>query len=655
MPVHIEERNGKYCVVEPSGESKKCYDNRGDAVSYMRAINANIDKQENPTVRSILESRIHRSFTTAADDLFGLGYIDRERRIELSSLIGDVLTQFGDSIDVDVGNEKIELCDAQEIMKGDGIMGENSSVNYLQVEGETPDMDTGTITVSTGSANTWESVSADKTKVDEDYLEEKGFYGPPPMTFDELEKERQAYKEEQEVAGLLGDFMALSGNVIALEENKISGLRKLVKDFLSRLGKDDNEEKNEEKEVVEPKDKKGGFMVWKEANGTWRWFGVYSNKFRDNDTPSEIIADRAHKEFIDRVNKGILAYPDLYVWHIPVPVGKADLLAYDNSGFSVVSGTFKSERVALGLSRTHEDLAMSHGMPTEHIMRAKDDPTVITRYVSTEVSVLPRYAAANKMTDFRILSKEEKGMTFPNEQREEVVELLGESATAEIEEALAAKARVAEDAGVEHKSKDEKPTEETAEEKEAEVQVEEVAEAQADTSEAVVDIEVQVEEGVASGEPEVVEADELVETEEEVKGEPAGDALAGDAGDAGDAGEQDAMKEIVDVLTAFTKSLDEKLESNAEKFNERLGALEERFIELERSEDERLAEKATGTPTASLAAALAQGLRGAGQAESVIGNQATHVHGNSKLAKDKPQETEADPQDGRLFFQSWTK
>lgn len=49
-------------------------------------------------VRAVLESRIHESFTVAADQLFGRGVIDRPTRIELSSLIGDLLDGFGNAV-----------------------------------------------------------------------------------------------------------------------------------------------------------------------------------------------------------------------------------------------------------------------------------------------------------------------------------------------------------------------------------------------------------------------------------------------------------------------------------------------------------------------------------------------------------------------------
>ena len=110
-------------------------------------------------------------------------------------------------------------------------------------------------------------------------------------------------------------------------------------------------------------------------------------------------------------------------------------------------------------------------------------------------------------------------------------------------------------------------------------------------------------------------------------------------------------EELVEILADFAKAMDE----NAKSIGERLDALENKLGEFEKDENEKLAEKAAGMTTASVASLLAQQMAGE-QAKSVIGQSATHVHGNSKLANDGPEEnidgTEK-KQEG-LFFQKWT-
>ncbi len=53
MPVHLAEQNGKYCVVEPNGTVKKCYDSKQAALSYLRAINMNIKKSKADSVPAL--------------------------------------------------------------------------------------------------------------------------------------------------------------------------------------------------------------------------------------------------------------------------------------------------------------------------------------------------------------------------------------------------------------------------------------------------------------------------------------------------------------------------------------------------------------------------------------------------------------------------
>lgn len=51
-----------------------------------------------PNVGDLLESRIHAEFTTVADRLFGLGYLTKEERIQLSSAIGQGLDAYAAAI-----------------------------------------------------------------------------------------------------------------------------------------------------------------------------------------------------------------------------------------------------------------------------------------------------------------------------------------------------------------------------------------------------------------------------------------------------------------------------------------------------------------------------------------------------------------------------
>jgi hypothetical protein len=71
------------------------------------------------SVRDFLISRLHRAFTTAGDDMRGLGVMDTEERIRVSGLIGDVLSEAGDILDagaLEVMQRKLEADDQRVLV-----------------------------------------------------------------------------------------------------------------------------------------------------------------------------------------------------------------------------------------------------------------------------------------------------------------------------------------------------------------------------------------------------------------------------------------------------------------------------------------------------------------------------------------------------------
>ena len=207
------------------------------------------------------------------------------------------------------------------------------------------------------------------------------------------------------------------------------------------------------KGMFAPKEKPlNSFMAWKEKHG-WRWLAIYSNKYRDEDVPPEIIAEVAHKDFIKAVDADEWDFPDLMLWHVAgTEIGEADFLAYDDRGFAIASGMGDPE--ILQFLSQEEDIQTSHGMPTKEIKRDSDDPTILTRYRTKEISVLPGYAAANKLTAFVPL---EVDMSIPEAKKEFLEKVMGESAVQELDQHLSDKAKEAE--GLEFKEEDEDETE----------------------------------------------------------------------------------------------------------------------------------------------------------------------------------------------------
>jgi hypothetical protein len=175
----------------------------------------------------------------------------------------------------------------------------------------------------------------------------------------------------------------------------------------------------------------GPMLVWKEADGRYRWLARYSNNFRDDDHPAEIISEASHKHFLESVDKGTSPLPELWLWHVPEwKCGQATALAYDDSGFAVATGYFDKEKsyIAEWLAK-QKDVAVSHAMPQSSIERDPNDPSVITAHQTVEISPLPLWAAANKLTGFIVLDdhaqKEAGDMAIPQAKRDAFIRVWG--------------------------------------------------------------------------------------------------------------------------------------------------------------------------------------------------------------------------------------
>lgn len=172
-----------------------------------------------------------------------------------------------------------------------------------------------------------------------------------------------------------------------------------------------------------------GITIWKQGNQYW-WLARYSNKFRDSDYPPEIISSDSHKRFVKLVKEGQAPLPELWLWHNKNwKVGNAIDVAYDESGFAIAIGTFDvgKEYVAEALSKSKKPIKVSHGMPITSIKRDEVDPTILVEHETREISPLPAWAAANKLTGFSVLNLESKedSMSIPDETKKAWISELG--------------------------------------------------------------------------------------------------------------------------------------------------------------------------------------------------------------------------------------
>lgn len=379
------------------------------------------------------------------------------------------------------------------------------------------------------------------------------YYGV--TSFAEME-DLQASKMATERVQELGEmFQGLAANIMRDDEvmDKAGALRTLVDEFQERLDTLNGGMTTKEQEPVEtlPAEPTNSLTVWKEAGGQYRWLAVYSNKFRDQDSPPEIISEKSHMTFTQLVDDGIVPYPELWHWHIPgTRWGVADWMAYAD-GFALASGTVDRGhgKEAETLAASPIPIRVSHGMPERFIVRNPGDPSVIDFHITTEISDLPSPAAANPLTGFQVF-KEITDMALPEPKKQYLKQAgLSDDRIAEIERGLTNRAKEAQNAGLEYK--------ETAAPV-AETPTEEPAVVKEDTVPAP--------------------AVEAPMTRQEVA---------------------EAMGQVFSVFTEQMQALTESMT-----------ALATEVKELKRTDADRIAEKAADTPPASLQALIAQRIVG---------------------------------------------
>lgn len=192
---------------------------------------------------------------------------------------------------------------------------------------------------------------------------------------------------------------------------------------------------------------KSGIKFYKQKDGRHRWVGWVSNHFRDNDNPREILSGKAHKDFIENVEKS-KKYPDLILWHVPgSKIGKADFFDFTDDGFLISSGLFDDDKIIERLK--DKELTMSHGF-----VRLKNDKkSMITdRYRMFEESITPEGVEANPWTRFTIPKEEEM---LSERKKAFLIDILGEDRVKEIEADTDTLRKAAEAAGVDWKTVEE--------------------------------------------------------------------------------------------------------------------------------------------------------------------------------------------------------
>lgn len=213
----------------------------------------------------------------------------------------------------------------------------------------------------------------------------------------------------------------------------------------------DNTQKDNLRQRLDAVKERSYFSMTKDMAGDYRWFAMVSNCFRDSDDPPEIIESKAHKDFVDYLDKGGV-YPELWLWHTPgTKFGKADWADYTDD-FLLISGTVDKDKYDVAEKVAADaDLGVSHGFHYVHSDKAKG---LIGWYRTFEVSPLPHEVAANPWTGIHIIQAEAKDMN--GKKRQFLVDKLGEDRVKALEAQPSELSKALKDAGIEYKEAEEK-------------------------------------------------------------------------------------------------------------------------------------------------------------------------------------------------------
>ena len=152
------------------------------------------------------------------------------------------------------------------------------------------------------------------------------------------------------------------------------------------------------------------FTVEKAQNGEYYWLARHTGKFIDRE--QEIITDKAHEEYVARVQKGLVPMPELWTWHKKGTMhGQADAV-WKTGGFVHAFGHFvgtpeQIKRAVTYYQKMGDKIKLSHMF--KYPTRAKQGK-IYHAYNTVEITTLPDGAEAFPYTSYEV-----NDMTFTKE------------------------------------------------------------------------------------------------------------------------------------------------------------------------------------------------------------------------------------------------
>lgn len=172
-----------------------------------------------------------------------------------------------------------------------------------------------------------------------------------------------------------------------------------------------------------------------------KWVGAWTNAFEDRDR--EILSTAAIAEYTEWANKE-RRLPELWFWHMPNPIGTVEWMDIQGR-FGVAAGTLNEWGLKIASAiQDWGDWGMSHRFMWDE---KQFTDGVYDWFRTVELSLLPKGRAANVLTSFS--APEEMEMT--DEQRNALSELVGPEQAKAFLEAVEARDKAAELAGLQSK------------------------------------------------------------------------------------------------------------------------------------------------------------------------------------------------------------
>lgn len=165
------------------------------------------------------------------------------------------------------------------------------------------------------------------------------------------------------------------------------------------------------------------FQVFKTKDGKKGWIARHTGKFKDRE--KEILADKSHEEYVNRVEKALVEPPELWMWHAKGTKHGNAITVWKAGGFTLAAGLFdeteEGERAFNYYQKNRGKIKLSHQF--NYPKNAKIDG-VYYAYNTIEITTLPDGAEAFPYTSF----EEIEAMALPEVARSMIKEALGDDA-----------------------------------------------------------------------------------------------------------------------------------------------------------------------------------------------------------------------------------